>query len=33
MEHLRGTKKWQPDVLARAGGNPFAVCEMLVAQM
>jgi hypothetical protein len=33
MAHLRGTKKHQPDVLARADGNRFAVFEMLVAQM
>jgi hypothetical protein len=32
MAHLRGIKKWQPDVPARADGS-FAVFEMLLAQM
>jgi hypothetical protein len=32
MAHLRGIKKRQPDVLAQADDNRFAVFEMLVAQ-
>jgi hypothetical protein len=32
MPDLRGIKKWQPDVLARADGNRFAMFEMPVAQ-
>jgi hypothetical protein len=33
MAHLRGIRKRQPDVQARADSNRFAVFQMLVAQM